>query len=81
MQDKFFEAMKNTKKCPKCSSNDIIIIPGEAGAYGTGNNIPTGWTILSAVKVTRYLCLNCGFSEEWIDTREDREKLRKKYQK
>jgi len=73
--------MKNTKKCQKCSSNDIIIIPGQSGAYGIGNNIPTGLTILSYVKVTRYLCLNCGFSEEWIDAEKDREKLRKKYQK
>ena len=73
--------MKNTKKCPKCSSNDIIIIPGKVGAYGTGNNIPMGLIILNYVKVTRYLCLNCGFSEEWIDANKDIEKLRKKYQK
>ena len=73
--------MKKTKKCPKCSSNDIMIIPGQAGAYGTGNNIPMGLTIRSFVKVARYLCLNCGFSEEWIDAENDREKLRKKYQK
>lgn len=31
--------MKNTNKCPKCGSDQIIKIPGHAGAYGTGNNI------------------------------------------
>jgi hypothetical protein len=33
----------------------ILKIPGQAGAYGSGNNIPVGATIFSSVKVTRYL--------------------------
>jgi hypothetical protein len=32
-----------------------------------------------AMKVTRYLCGACGFSEEWIDETEDIAKIRKKY--
>lgn len=72
--------MKNTKMCPKCNSRDIIRIPGKAGAYGSGNNIMTGGTIYSAVKVTRYLCCKCGYSEEWIDNTDDIEKLRRKFQ-
>jgi hypothetical protein len=70
--------MKNSKLCPKCKSNEIIKVPGKVGAYGTGNNISTGLTIFSAVPVTRYLCGNCGFSEEWIDQPQDIEKIRKK---
>lgn len=38
-----------------------------------------GMTIFSAVLVHRYLCCNCGFSEEWID-KEDIQELKKKYQ-
>lgn len=57
--------MKNTNRCPKCNSSDIIRIEGSNRAYGGGNNIITG--TLSTVKVHRYLCCNCGFSEEWID--------------
>lgn len=60
--------MKNTKICPKCQNNDIVRIDGNAGAYGSGNNIMLGGTIFSAVKVNRYICCNCGFTEEWIDT-------------
>lgn len=71
--------MRISKVCPKCNSRDILRIPGEKGAYGTGNNINVGMTILSAVKVTRYLCCQCGYSEEWIDEKEDIEKLRKRY--
>ena len=67
--------MKNTKLCPKCRSNDIVRIDGNTGAYGSGNNIPLGATIFSAVKVHRYICCRCGFTEEWID-REDIEKIK-----
>lgn len=70
--------MKNTKICPKCQSNDIIMIPGSAEAYGVGNNIKAGATVFSAVLVHRYLCCSCGYSEEWVNT-EDIPKLKKKY--
>jgi len=70
--------MKNTHICPKCNGNDIIMIKGNAGPYGSGNNIRAGWTNISAVMVNRYLCCNCGYSEEWID-KEDIQKLKNKY--
>lgn len=66
--------MKYTGVCPKCGQAQIIRIEGQAKAYGAGNNIPVGITIFSYVKVHRYLCLMCGFSEEWID-QEDLPKL------
>ena len=56
--------MKTTKICPKCGSGSIIKIKGNLGPYGSGNNIPTGWTY---AKVDRYLCEACGYSEEWVD--------------
>ena len=71
--------MKNSRICPKCNSNDLIRIPGKNGPYGSGNNIPTGLTVFSAVKVTRYLCCSCGYSEEWIDSKKDIEKVRSYY--
>lgn len=70
--------MKYTGVCPKCSGAQIIRIEGKVGPYGTGNNIPIGMTIFSAVKVQRYVCLHCGFSEEWID-RADLSKLEQKF--
>jgi predicted nucleic-acid-binding Zn-ribbon protein len=59
--------MKTTGVCPKCGQSNIIRIEGQAKAYGAGNNIPVGMTIFTYVKVPRYLCLECGYSEEWID--------------
>ena len=71
--------MQKSGTCPKCQSKDIIRIPGEARPFGAGNNIAVGATIFSAVKVTRYLCASCGFSEEWVDSAEDRANIKKKF--
>ena len=66
--------MKNTGICPKCRGENVVRMDGSVGAYGTGNNVMIGKSIFSAVNVNRYICLDCGFSEEWID-REDLEKV------
>ncbi len=72
--------MKNSKKCPKCQSGDIIRIPGQVGPYGVGNNIRVAmWTW--PVKVTRYLCATCGFSEEWINSAADIAKVKDRYKR
>ena len=54
----------------------MLRIPCSANAYGTGNHIPAGRTVFSAVLVHRYVC--CGYSEAWID-RADIPRLEKKY--
>ena len=51
------------------------MIDGYTGPYGSGNNIMVGATVFSAVKVNRYICCTCGFTEEWIN-REDLPKVR-----
>ena len=66
--------MKLTGVCPKCNGRNIMRIEGSARGYGAGNNVMVGVTIFSAVKVNRYLCCDCGFSEEWID-KEDIDKI------
>ena len=60
--------MKNQRICPKCGGSDIRVVDGYIGAYGSGNNIMLGATMLSAVGVDRYICCSCGYTEEWIDT-------------
>lgn len=71
--------MKNSKQCPKCKSHDLIRIPGSIGAYGGGNHIPVGNKASQSVLVTRFVCMNCGYSEEWIEDDEARKRLRKGY--
>lgn len=59
--------MRHSHSCPKCGGSKIVFVPGKAGAYGSGNNIPVGLTIFSSIPVGRYVCCSCGYSEEWID--------------
>ena len=54
--------MKNQRICPKCNGSDIVIVDGYCGPYGSGNNIMTGATIFSGVKVNRYICCSCGYT-------------------
>jgi len=70
---------KSTKTCPKCGAKDVVLVPGRVGPFGTGNNIWMGVCIFSAVKVSRYVCGQCGFVEEWIDKKEDIEKIKRKH--
>ncbi len=70
--------MKKTRICPKCTGNRILRIEGEIRGDGAGNFIKTGLTLLSAVRIDRYVCCSCGYSEEWID-RVDIPKLEEKY--
>ena len=70
--------MKNTKKCPKCLSQSIIRIGGSEKT-SSGNNFPIRLTAFKAVQVTRYLCGNCDFSEEWIDNKEDISKIKEHF--
>src|SRR5579863_5521001 len=72
--------MKNSKTCPKCHCIDIVRIPGDVRAFGAENTIMVGGRFLPRfVRVTRYLCSKCGFSEEWIDSVEDVSKLKEAF--
>ncbi len=71
--------MKNSNECLKCGSKDIIEIPGGINSFGSGNNITWGNFQRDGVPVTRFLCGNCGFMEEYIDDKDDIEKLRDKF--
>jgi predicted nucleic-acid-binding Zn-ribbon protein len=65
--------MRNTKACPKCGSRDIAVVPGVLNA------LTVSLGVLSTVELKRYMCVACGFCEEWIDSDEDREKVRKRF--
>lgn len=68
------------KCCAKCDSTDLLFVEAERGGYGSGNVIRlNGSTIWSSVKVNRFVCMNCGFCEEWITSPADLEALRRAY--
>ena len=66
--------MMYSATCPKCGGREIVRINGTIGSYGEGNNINLG--TFSKILVSRYICLNCGYSEEWIDP-QDLPRIRK----
>ncbi|MEL6989304.1 MAG: hypothetical protein AAGK97_15945 [Bacteroidota bacterium] len=68
--------MKNTNQCPKCNSRQIVKIPAPRGHIGS-NDIRKN--MFSYIKPTRYMCGQCGYSEEWIDDYVDVDKIVKKY--
>jgi transposase-like protein len=68
--------MKNSGKCPKCQSNDVVRI---AGGTGTSGNIFMG-TFSGIVLLTRYLCASCGFVEQWVESADDIAKVKRKYE-
>lgn len=66
--------MKNNNCCAKCNSTNILRIKGYGQAYGSGDNIMAG--VFDQVIVTKYMCCDCGFIEEWLDDLSKVEKIK-----
>ena len=69
--------MKNSNQCPKCDSREVVKIPSVVGP--DANLIRVGYWSLAGIYVTRFACCTCGFTEEWIESSEDLQKLKKKF--
>ncbi len=67
--------MKNRGVCRKCKSHDIIRI--DAKLEG-GTVIYLG--LVETVALTRYICGNCGFTEEWVEEQEEIDRLKRRFQ-
>jgi ribosomal protein S27AE len=61
--------MKNNKKCPKCNSSAI--------GRKRGSPVLNSWSRISInltsldVWITRFVCTECGYIEEWIENPSD----------
>lgn len=74
--------MKNTKKCPKCQSSDIVQVPGKREEGGSGNIIRVSrWNIFAAVKPVLHVCCSCGYMENWLVSRDDIARVKGMYGK
>lgn len=69
--------MKETQVCPKCGSRDVIRIP-DNGRYANGNNIYVSAALVlrGRVPVIRFVCCRCGYTEEWIESAADLNRLK-----
>lgn len=72
--------MRYTNRCPKCGGHDIVRVPDHPGRYASGNNIYTSAaTLFGKIPVIRYVCCSCGYAENWVETREELEKIRQAF--
>jgi|RhiMethySRZTD1v2_1073278.scaffolds.fasta_scaffold166559_3 hypothetical protein len=72
--------MKTTKRCPKCESEDIILVPGKREAGGTSNLIGVSrWNMFAAVKPVLHVCALCGYMENWLVSPKDIAKVKARY--
>ncbi len=70
--------MKKSEICPKCGGRTVRV--PDNGRYANGNNIyTTVRTLFGRVPVTRYVCCECGFVEEWVELSADRERIRRAF--
>ena len=68
--------MRNAGRCPKCGSREILRVPDHPGRYASGSSLyTTRFTLLGKIPVIRYVCLDCGYVEHWVETPEQREAL------
>ena len=71
--------MKNTARCPKCGSHNLVRVPDDAHRY-LGNSISITTVVwVKRVPVARYVCCDCGYVEDWVETQKDLETLRREY--
>jgi len=56
--------MKATNQCPKCQSYNIVYIKG--GKYNAATSVPLNSWNTKMGALDRYICVDCGFSEEYL---------------
>jgi hypothetical protein len=58
--------------CGKCGPGRLLSVPATPGQH---SHIVFGERVLHTVKVTTYVCTDCGIVEQWVDRKEDRVRL------
>ena len=56
--------MRTTSTCPKCNSTDVISVKGNK--LNQNHRISLDNWGLKYVVIDRYLCVRCGYTEEWL---------------
>ncbi len=71
--------MKNTKCCPKCSSKNIACVPDNAHRYLANSIVITNIAWVKRIPVARYVCCDCGYVENWVETQSGREEIKRTF--
>jgi ribosomal protein L37E len=65
--------MHTHDECSKCGSGELLRIPATPGQH---SHIVLGDRVLHTVAVTKYVCAACGYIEQWVNNKDDLERLR-----
>ncbi len=68
--------MKRSLKCPKCDSDEVVRKRGSP-VLNSWSRIAISITSID-IWVTKYVCTDCGFIEEWVDNPNDLARLKAK---
>ena len=69
--------MKNTGVCPKCQSYHIVEESKKTSmSYNNYVTVKQNWA--KFIFLVRYICLDCGYTEEWVKDLKDLKKIEKK---
>ncbi len=72
--------MKNAHICPKCGAHDIVRVPDQPRRHASGSNIyTTAFTLLGKIPVIRYVCCDCGYVENWVETQRELDEIRQTF--
>jgi ribosomal protein S27AE len=63
-------------QCGKCGSTANFVIPATPGDH---SHIVVGERLMRNIQISRLVCTNCGFVEEWIKDQEDLKCLKDQY--
>ena len=71
--------MKNTKRCSKCGSQNIVRVPDDAHRYLANSICITKFAVVKRIPVARYVCCDCGYVENWVEAQSERDKIRRTF--
>lgn len=69
--------MMNTKRCPVCGSADVIRVPDDAHRYLANSICITRFFTVKRIPVARYVCHDCGYMENWVENRHERDEIKR----
>ena len=71
--------MKNTKCCSKCNSQNVVRVPDDAHRYLANSICITKVAWVKRIPVARYVCCDCGYVENWVETQSERDEIRRTF--
>lgn len=70
--------MKNTAQCSKCSSVNIFKVEGKKFNQNSNRQMVSAFKFIA---ITRFICLGCGYTEEWVTNEKELDQLHKRKSK